>query len=48
MKYHALLVFFWKKKNLKLSSAASYRWRFKNVEDMRFGQLKGNRLNMVI
>ena len=34
MKYHALFVIFEKKKkkkqqNLKLSSAANYRWRFK-------------------
>ena len=28
MKYHALLVIFEKRQNLKLSSAANYRWRF--------------------
>ena len=28
MKYRALLLFLKKRKNLKLSSAASYRWRF--------------------
>ena len=29
MKYHALLVIYEKRQNLKLSSAANYRWRFK-------------------
>ena len=28
MKYHALFVIFEKQQNLKLSSAANYRWRF--------------------
>ena len=33
MKYHALFVFFLKKQqNLKLSSAANYRWRFKGLK----------------
>ena len=29
MKYHALFVIFEKQQNLKFSSAANYRWRFK-------------------
>ena len=29
MKYHALLLFLKNRQNLKLSSAANYRWRFK-------------------
>ena len=29
MKYHALFVILKKRLNLKLSSAANYRWRFK-------------------
>ena len=28
MKYHALFVILKKRQNLKLSSAANYRWRF--------------------
>ena len=28
MNYHALLLFFKKRQNLKLSSAANYRWRY--------------------
>ena len=33
MKYHALFVNFEKRQNLKLSSAANYRWRFKGLVD---------------
>ena len=31
MKYHALFVILKKRQNLKLSSAANYRWRFKGL-----------------
>ena len=31
MKYHALLVITEKAENLKLSSAANYRWRFNEI-----------------
>ena len=35
MKYHAVLVTFKKKQqNLKLSSSANYRWRFKGQKDL--------------
>ena len=34
MKYHALFVFFEKQQNLKLSSAADCRWRFKGLEQV--------------
>ena len=33
MKYHALFVIFEKQQNLKLSSAANYRWRFMLDQD---------------
>ena len=32
MKYHALFVIFEKQRNLKLLSAANYRWRFKGEQ----------------
>ena len=42
MKYHALFVIFEKAENLKLSSAANYRWRFKGkgVAGKKFYKMK--------
>ena len=39
MKYHALYVIFEKAANLKLSSAANYRWRFMGQEVISAGEV---------
>ena len=40
VKYHALFVFVKKKQNLKLSSAANYRWRFFSAKNIGPGAQK--------